>query len=54
MNYNEYLKAVEQLNHWARAYYTQDLPIASDDEYDGLYRKVAKFELENPNLKVEF
>ncbi|ARR00737.1 NAD-dependent DNA ligase LigA [Campylobacter porcelli] len=54
MNQKEYLEAVDTLNIWAKAYYTDDIPIASDDEYDALYHKVVKFEKENPSLKVLF
>ena len=43
MNHKEYLEAVETLNRWAKAYYTDDNPIASDDEYDALYHKVVEF-----------
>ena len=54
MNHKEYLEAVETLNRWAKAYYTDDNPIASDDEYDALYHKVVEFESQNPNLKAIF
>ncbi len=54
MNHKEYLEAVETLNRWAKAYYTDDNPIASDDEYDALYHKVVEFESQNPNLKAVF
>lgn len=54
MNQKEYLEAVETLNRWAKAYYTDDNPIASDDEYDALYHKVVEFESQNPNLKAIF
>ncbi|MBP3207211.1 MAG: hypothetical protein J6M21_03010, partial [Campylobacter sp.] len=36
----EYKKSVETLNLWAKAYYTDDNPIATDEEYDELYHKV--------------
>lgn len=49
MTKNEYEKSVDILNLWARAYYTQDEPMASDDEYDALYHKVLEFEKNNPN-----
>ncbi len=49
MNLNEYEKNVDLLNRWARAYYTLDNPIASDEEYDMLYEKVVEFEKENPD-----
>ena len=54
MNHKEYLEAVETLNRWAKAYYTDDNPIARDDEYDALYHKVVEFESQNPNLKAIF
>ncbi|CAM2780947.1 NAD-dependent DNA ligase LigA [Campylobacter hyointestinalis] len=54
MDKNEYLKAVDTLNLWAKAYYTNDAPIASDAEYDELYAKTLKFEDENPELKVPY
>ena len=50
MNEQEYLKAVKTLNEWAKAYYTLDAPIASDDEYDALYHKILEFEKQNPIL----
>ena len=54
MNQKEYLEAVNKLNDWARAYYTDDTPMASDDEYDALYHKVVEFERLNPDLKAVF
>ena len=54
MNQKEYLESVNKLNDWARAYYTKDTPIASDDEYDALYHKVVEFERLNPELKAIF
>lgn len=54
MNYDEYLKAVETLNNWARAYYTLDNPIATDSEYDELYQKIEIYERQNPQNKVSF
>ncbi|MBR4141612.1 MAG: NAD-dependent DNA ligase LigA, partial [Campylobacter sp.] len=45
----EYKKSVETLNLWAKAYYTDDNPIATDEEYDELYHKVLAYEKENPN-----
>lgn len=49
MNFDEYEKNVHLLNKWARAYYTLDNPIASDAEYDALYRKVVEFEKQHPD-----
>lgn len=54
MSETEYLKAVETLNIWAKAYYTQDNPLATDIEYDVLYKKVETFENEFPDLKVSY
>ncbi len=52
MNLEEYKKSVETLNRWAKAYYTMDSPIASDEEYDTLYREVVEFESKNPTLAL--
>lgn len=54
MDKNDYLKAVDSLNLWAKAYYTDDSPMASDDEYDKLYNAVVQFEKENPDLKLSY
>lgn len=54
MNYDEYRSAVDTLNAWARAYYTDDKPIASDEEYDELYSRVEKFEEQNPELALPY
>ena len=48
MDKKEYLEAVDTLNAWAKAYYTDDAPIATDEEYDELYHKVLEFERANP------
>ena len=54
MNYDEYRSAVDTLNAWARAYYTDDKPIASDEEYDELYSKAEKFEEQNHALALSY
>ena len=54
MNYDEYRSAVDTLNAWARAYYTDDRPIASDEEYDELYSQAEKFEEQNPTLALPY
>ena len=46
MNYRE---SVEILKEWAYAYYVEDNPIASDEEYDRLYHRVLEYERENPD-----
>ncbi|MDX1808085.1 MAG: NAD-dependent DNA ligase LigA [Sulfurospirillaceae bacterium] len=49
MNEIEYKKNIDILNAWARAYYVEDDPIASDEEYDKLYHEVLEFEINNPD-----
>ena len=49
MNKEKYIQKVEILNKWAHAYYAEDNPMASDEEYDKLYHEVLDFEKENPN-----
>lgn len=45
MNLQEtYDKKVEQLIKWANAYYVDDNPLASDEEYDKLYHEVLELE----------
>lgn len=48
MTHDEYLKKIALANEWARAYYVEDNPIASDEEYDALYHEILAFESENP------
>ncbi|MDO5045966.1 NAD-dependent DNA ligase LigA [Campylobacter sp.] len=48
MDKKEYLKSVDLLNLWAKAYYENDAPIATDEEYDELYHRVLEFERANP------
>ncbi len=50
MNIQEYEKNIKVLNSWAKAYYTLDNPIASDEEYDKLYKKVVNFEENHPDM----
>jgi DNA ligase (NAD+) len=50
MTTKEYKEKIEILKKWANAYYVQDNPIASDEEYDKLYRKIEAFEKQNPNI----
>ncbi|QCD52886.1 NAD-dependent DNA ligase LigA [Campylobacter sp. RM16192] len=49
MDKKEYLKSVDLLNLWAKAYYKDDAPIATDEEYDELYHRVLEFERANPS-----
>jgi len=46
-NRENYNQKIELLNSWAKAYYTLDNPLATDEEYDVLYREVVAFEKEN-------
>ena len=50
MDRKEYIDSVNILNRWSEAYYTQDSPIATDEEYDTLYRRIKEYEKENPNV----
>lgn len=50
MTKEEYSINIEKLISWAKAYYVNDEPIASDEEYDKLARKCLEFENKNPNL----
>ncbi|MBU3014929.1 NAD-dependent DNA ligase LigA [Poseidonibacter lekithochrous] len=50
MTNNEYNKKIEKLIKWAHAYYVEDNPQASDEEYDLLSRECLAFEQENPSL----
>ncbi len=46
-NVENYNQKIELLNSWAKAYYTLDNPLATDEEYDLLYREIVAFEKEN-------
>lgn len=48
MSKTEYENAIITLNEWAYAYYVEDEPKASDEEYDRLYRKIEEYEKLNP------
>ena len=54
MNSKAYLEAVEKLNSWAHAYYAEDSPVASDEEYDKLYHEVLEYENANPKDLVPY
>ncbi len=53
MNSIDYRDSVEILKEWAYAYYVEDNPIASDEEYDRLYHSVLEYERENPDNILE-
>ena len=50
MNQNQYKKKCNILIKWAKAYYADDNPLATDDEYDKLHREILLFEENNPTL----
>ena len=52
MKDNEYLKNVTILKKWAHAYYVEDNPVASDEEYDRLYHRVLAYEEAHPDKIV--
>jgi len=45
-----YQEAVEKLKKWAYAYYVEDNPLVTDEEYDRLYKEVEEFEKDHPDL----
>ncbi|SFV62369.1 DNA ligase [hydrothermal vent metagenome] len=53
MTKEEYLKKIETLKKWAHAYYVEDNPIATDEEYDTLYHEVLDYEMAHPSDVVE-
>jgi len=53
MTKEDYLKHSKTLNTWAKAYYIDDNPLATDDEYDRLYHQVLDYESKNPKEVLE-
>ncbi len=53
MTNKQYQEKIEILKKWAFAYYVEDNPIATDEEYDRLYHEVLDYEKENPNEVAE-
>ncbi len=53
MNIDDYKEKIEILKKWAYQYYVLDEPIASDEEYDKLYRVIKEFEENNPEVADE-
>ena len=43
-----YLNKIEVLKKWAYAYYVEDNPLATDEEYDKLYHEVLEYEQNYP------
>ena len=48
MTQEQYNQNVETLKKWAHAYYVEDNPIATDEEYDRLYHEVLAYEQAHP------
>ncbi|RUM69198.1 MAG: DNA ligase (NAD(+)) LigA, partial [Sulfurovum sp.] len=53
MTQTDYTKKIEILKEWAYAYYVEDNPIATDEEYDKLYHEVLDYETANPTEVAE-
>ncbi len=49
MTKKEYREKVQLLKKWAHAYYVEDNPVATDEEYDALYHEVLDFEKTHPD-----
>ncbi|MCF6243436.1 MAG: NAD-dependent DNA ligase LigA [Sulfurovum sp.] len=49
MTNKQYQEKTQLLNKWAHAYYVEDNPCATDEEYDRLYHEVLDFETANPS-----
>jgi|GEM_PF-5883596 len=47
MTNNQYNEKIQILIKWAKAYYVDDNPIATDEEYDILNREILAFENDN-------
>ncbi len=48
MTNEQYQEKINILKKWAYAYYVEDNPIATDEEYDRLYHEVLDYETDNP------
>jgi len=53
MTHHDYLEKIALANRWAKAYYVDDAPVASDEEYDTLYHEILNYEQENPHAVDE-
>ncbi len=53
MTNEQYREKIQLLKKWAHAYYVEDNPIATDDEYDRLYHEVLDYEIQNPSDVAE-
>ncbi len=53
MTQEQYQEKIQRLKKWAHAYYVEDNPIASDEEYDILYHEVLEYETAHPEEVAE-
>ncbi|RUM68375.1 MAG: DNA ligase (NAD(+)) LigA, partial [Sulfurovum sp.] len=53
MTKQHYQDKITILKKWAHAYYVEDNPIATDEEYDTLYHEVLDYEAEHPDEALE-
>ena len=53
MTYDAYKEKVKTLKKWAYAYYVEDNPIATDEEYDSLYHEVLDYENAHPDKALD-
>ncbi len=53
MTNQSYQNNITTLQKWAKAYYVDDNPIATDEEYDKLYHEVLEYEIKNPDKALE-
>ena len=45
----DYKALIVRLNQYAKAYYTDDSPLVTDDEYEKAYRLAVSYETQNPS-----
>ena len=53
MTNEQYQEKIQLLKKWAHAYYVEDNPVATDDEYDRLYHEVLDYETAHPEDVAE-
>jgi len=53
MTNKQYQEKINTLKKWSHAYYVEDNPIATDEEYDKLYHEVLDYERAYPSEVVE-
>jgi len=53
MTKQTYQKKVQILKQWAHAYYVEDNPVVTDEEYDRLYHEVLEYENAHPDEIIE-